>query len=315
LDQKIINGVNGLDHVIPLTIENIPSVRRWWRIPVFAAKLTVSFFKSLYYLYKHKPTAIISMGGYVTVPVCLAGTLLRIPIELHELNVEPGKALKFLAPLASTIKIVYPATAAHFPNYSCTHAAYPIRFTPHDTLLTKQEARIKLGLPDKPTLFILGGSQGSLFFNKLIHQWITSVYVYPGLQDRQTSSEGPAIDVRNFTIMHQVGSKETMDWSALYKQHNIEHIVFDFRKDLALLYQAADLIIARAGAGTLAEIIFFNKHAVVIPLEAATTLHQRYNALEMQRMHPALITVMSQKDIEHTPDILFKELNQKLIHL
>src|SRR5579859_4103993 len=107
LDQKILSAYTFLDHRIALSVENIPGKKKLWRLPIFAIKFINSFFKSLWFLYKLKPSVIISMGGYTTIPTCLAGLLLRIPLELHELNVEPGKAITFLAPAARTIGVTY----------------------------------------------------------------------------------------------------------------------------------------------------------------------------------------------------------------
>ena len=100
---------------IPLTLNNIP-YRNPLRVAQFAWHFTIAYLKSLYYLYKYKPQKVLSTGGYIALPVCLAAKFLRIPVELFELNVSPGKATKFLAPLAHTINICFKKSRRYFPQ-------------------------------------------------------------------------------------------------------------------------------------------------------------------------------------------------------
>jgi UDP-N-acetylglucosamine:LPS N-acetylglucosamine transferase len=93
-------------------------------------------------------------------------------------------------------------------------------------------------------------------------------------------------------IIHQTGSRDQTDWHALYKRNNIPAVVFDYRDAIAPCYVAADLIISRAGAGMLFEILFFEKPSIIIPLEATTTSHQIDNAYAMNTEHPTLFTVI-----------------------
>ena len=81
----------------------------------------------MWYLAHMRPERVVSMGGYVSIPVCIAAWLLRIPIELFELNVEPGKAIRFLAPLAHKITVCFPQTMEHLSGAEV--GSYPLRFT------------------------------------------------------------------------------------------------------------------------------------------------------------------------------------------
>lgn len=140
----------------------------------------------------------------------------------------------------------------------------------------------------KKTLFLLGGSQGSLQLNQWLKSFITRN--------------------RNFheklQIIHQTGHQTSFDWHSFYAQHNVPAFVFPFQKDVKPLYQLADLIMCRAGAGTLFEVKFFEKQCIVIPLVASTTSHQVDNARAMADMHPEFFTVLSQNDLKDKPSKL-----------
>ena len=254
--------------------------------------LARAFFTSIYYLHKLKPQKVISTGGLVSVPVCIAAKLLRIPIELHELNAVPGRATKFLAPLAQSIFVCFKKAQEFFPQKKCSIASYPIRYT-HKQSVSPQAARTKLKLgPHRKTIFILGGSQGSVFINNVIKQI---------LEDNDS--------MRNIIqVIHQTGSHDKTNWADLYQHYNIPAHVFPYANNLADCYTAADLIICRAGAGTLFEALFFNKPCIAIPLETKSTAHQLDNARTMTIEQPELFCVLRQRDIEAETGLLSKHI-------
>ena len=281
LDTHLAGNNNNIDHYVPLTLENVP-YSRLYQFPRFVWHGMRSCITSLYQLYTHKPSKIISMGGYISIPVCLAATLLRIPIELHELNAVPGKATKFLAPLATTIVVCFEQAINYFPAHKCRVAAYPHRFTKQDKQLTQADALQHIGFDNnKKTIFILGGSQGSVFINDVIKRWLAG---------------NP--DVHNtLQIIHQTGAQDTTNWHALYAGYGITAQVFTYHNDVHYYYAASDLIVCRAGAGTLWEIAFFGKRAITIPLETTTTDHQVDNARAIAQLYPELFTVLTQKEM------------------
>jgi len=246
-----------------------------------------SFVLSFFYLWKYKPTSIITTGGIVAIPTCIAGYILRIPITLYSLDAVPGKAIQFLTPLATSIITPFATSQKYFPTHKCSVAPYPIKY---DSIFDQKTALQKLQLPsNKRTIAILGGSQGSLFLNDCIKQWIN---------DSSFSAD-------TMNIIHQTGSLDSTDWQQLYASKNITAHVFSYHPDLALMYAAADLIICRAGAGTLFEIKFFNKPCIIIPLMTKTTTHQVDNARAMASEYPELFHTLAQSDVEKDPHILF----------
>lgn len=296
LDRNIIEHSSLPIRHVPLTIMNVPR-GRWYLLPLFLVQVFVSFCKSLLHLARHKPKQVVTTGGYIAIPVVLAARLLRIPVELQSLDAVPGKALQFLAPFAQAISIVFKNNTQFFPQHKCLPSLYPVRFTKNDLSVDPASARSQLGLAgDRFTLFIIGGSQGSHFLNKFTYDHIAPLNNQMPLQ-----------------IIHQTGAEHLIEVQKNYQTLNVPHTLFSYSDQLALCYQAADVVICRAGAGTLFEIAFFNKRCLVVPLESASTSHQKDNARAMSREYPELFTVFDQKAIQQHPEI-FRETIRTLIH-
>jgi UDP-N-acetylglucosamine--N-acetylmuramyl-(pentapeptide) pyrophosphoryl-undecaprenol N-acetylglucosamine transferase len=256
-----------------------------------------SFIISFFYLCKHRPEKIITTGGIVAIPTCIAGFILRIPIVIYSLDAAPGKAIKALTPLAQSIVTCFASAQHYFPAHKCSVAPYPIKYKSTDNKIDQHYAQESLGLsPNKKTILILGGSQGSLFLNECMKQWIAD----------------PSFDTDALQIIHQTGSTDSTDWQALYASHNTIAHVFSYYPDLALMYAAADLIVCRAGAGTLFEIKFFNKPCIIIPLSTNTTDHQVDNARAMANEYPELFCAIAQNDVEKDPNVLFTRISDIL---
>lgn len=257
----------------------------------------ISFIMSFFYLYKHRPEKIITTGGIVAIPTCVAGFILRIPIILYSLDAVPGKAIQFLTPLATSIITPFATSMHYFPAQKCSVEPYPIKYQNTDNIMDQHDAQKKLGLSvSKKTLLILGGSQGSLFLNNFIKQWI----------------QEPSFKTDAIQIIHQTGSLDDTDWPALYASKNITAHAFRYYPDLALMYAAADVIICRAGAGTLFEVKFFNKQCIIIPLTTNTTTHQVDNANAMAQEYPELFYTVAQNDIEKKPQLLYNLIINKM---
>ena len=284
-------------------LANNPAVT--WHIPLPLSTRAGSYIKTLFYafnsfiisfwhLWQQRPEHIITTGGIVAIPPCIAGFLLRIPITLYSLDAVPGKAIKMLTPLAHSIVTCFASAQHYFPAQKCSLEPYPIKYKTTDNYIDQKHAQKSLGLSsEKKTILVLGGSQGSLFLNECIKLWITD----------------PLFNTKNLQIIHQTGSADSTDWKTLYNSYNITAHVFGYYPDLALMYAAADLIICRAGAGTLFEVKFFNKQCIIIPLSTNTTDHQIDNARAMSADYPDLFEYILQDDIKSNPAILFDRLN------
>lgn len=278
LDHKIMEKHPLIHHYVPAIIEGIPYVQPWL-FPIFFWNISSYFFHSLYALWNLHPEKIISFGGLNSIPVCIAGKILGIPFDLYELNVEPGKSVQFLSYFTDTLYICFSQTAQYFTHKKCILTEYPVRFRQQDRIYNRQELLEQYNLQnDRKTVLILGGSQGSLFLNQAIKACV---------QSNDTLKN-------NIQIIHQIGIYDQDNYKKFYKEHAIPAIVFAYNERLQDFYNLADLIICRAGAGTLFEVAFFKKDCIIIPLETQLNNHQLQNAQAMQAMHPEYFSVVLQ---------------------
>lgn len=279
LDFSIMQKNPWIFSHVPLALENVPRgfSLKWLGYAWDVIRLSTKIFVELY---QKNPASVTTTGGYIAVPVTLIAWTLGVPVYLHELNVVPGSAAKFISRFSAKTIICFDEARDKFPRSAAIERGdYPIRFSEKDKM-TRDEACKKLGL-DLPKntkiLLVIGGSQGSRFINDLIPYAVTK---WP----------------RRLFILHQTGAGEVERVKELYKKAEVNARVFAFSDDMPALYQAADLVITRAGAGSLFELLFFNKRAIIIPLETLTTDHQLDNARAMARKYWQLFFVYRQSE-------------------
>lgn len=213
-------------------------------------RVGVGFLQALSLLKKLKPSLVFSKGGYVTVPVIAAAGLLKIPCFTHESDMDPGLATRINAKFALKIFVSAEETIKYFsPDYrsKCLVTGNPVR--PEILEGDADNARRILGFPPKenadakPLLLILGGSQGAMQINNLVHE----------CHDRLLT---------RWQVIHQTGP---------YESRKIAHK--DYRSftfigpEIGDFLAAADLVISRAGANTLWELSALSKPAILIPLD------------------------------------------------
>ncbi|HTM05648.1 MAG TPA: UDP-N-acetylglucosamine--N-acetylmuramyl-(pentapeptide) pyrophosphoryl-undecaprenol N-acetylglucosamine transferase [Patescibacteria group bacterium] len=288
LDKTIIaSNQIVVDMHKPIELMHLP--RTWYEYGSFIWHFCSSFFTALYVFFDTKPSCIISTGGIVALPICLAGYCLRIPIHLYELNATPGNAISKLAPLAHSVHCCFHGLDDYFPTTKVIHTQYPIRYQTQEITKNCSTARQALHLdPDKTTITILGGSQGSQFINQILDQ-ITSI---------------DTVYWRDIQFIHQTGHKQVAEVKKLYQQKNITAHVFDYSPNLSEVYAAADLVIGRAGAGTIFETAAFKKPCILIPLETCATDHQLLNAYSIVKQIPELFSLLRQDDLTTNPLLL-----------
>lgn len=210
--------------------------------------------QSLGILKKFRPQLVISVGGYVAVPVMLAATLLRMKRVILEPNVMPGLVNKITAPLAHLVVTTFEASDRHLPHHKIKRLGIPVRpEIMHATPIKKNNTTL--------TLLILGGSQGAHSINRAMMDAL------PFLKKATQA----------LSITHQTGKSDCKTVEAAYKKAGFQAEVTAFIDDMAGAYSRADLIISRAGAGTLAEIAVIGKASIMIPFPYAAG-HQIANA-------------------------------------
>jgi UDP-N-acetylglucosamine--N-acetylmuramyl-(pentapeptide) pyrophosphoryl-undecaprenol N-acetylglucosamine transferase len=289
LDTTVMRDTSDIEHH-SMHLKPVP-YRMWYKLPQFTYQLLSTFVKSIRIFLREKPKSVITTGSHLALPVCVAAWILRIPIELVALDIEPGRTLIALAPLATTISICFKEAQQYFPRKQCVVCPYPLSKTIHSLTETREELLEELGFDsDKKTILIVGGSQGSVSLNNAVK---TLLNAYPDA-------------ARTLQFIHQTGSSDATDWQSVYAAHGITAHAFAYNPKLVRYYIAADCIITRAGSGSLHEIMHLKKQCIIIPLITSTTHHQRANAHAMKERHPELVQVIEQ-------EALNKDTNQ-LMH-
>ena len=189
---------------------------------------------------------LVGVGGYVSLPAYIAARLARVPVVVHEANKLPGIANKVGARWACFVGITFPETVMR----GGTLVGMPMsRSITHPTV-TPAEARESFGLdPDRPTLLVSGGSQGAVSINTAVD----------GARD--------AILAAGVQILHVLGPKNFGDGDAVVRHASgARYVPVAFVSDMAVAYAAADLMLGRAGAGTVMETSVSGLPVIFVPL-------------------------------------------------
>lgn len=233
-------------------------------------KIPLGILQSFFYLFFLSPDLIFSKGGFGSIPGVLAGKLLFAPVFLHESDISPGMANKFLSNFALEIFVSFPKTE-YFPLKKMILVGNPIR----KELLegSKEEAKSFFKInSNKPVILILGGSQGAQIINDEILEVVSKL-------------------LENFEVIHQCGENNYTEVKAEAKvmignREDLENSyhLFPFLKEpeLRQAYAACDLIVSRAGSGSIFEIAATGKPSVLIPIAESAQNHQIKNAYAYQ---------------------------------
>lgn len=224
------------------------------------ARLALSVPQATAILMRNRPAAIFTTGGYVAIPLLLAAAPLRIPTILWEGNVIPGRSVRTIARLATTIAVSFPATCRALGG-SCYLTGTPIRDTRE---IDREAARARYDLgPDDRLLLIFGGSQAVRRFNAAVSEALPRL-------------------VKRVHVVHVTGDAgypgALGDRERLPSDLRERYRPYPFlRDDMLAALAAADLVVGRAGSSTLAEVTALGLPMVVVPYPHAAG-HQRANA-------------------------------------
>ncbi|MBI4359187.1 MAG: UDP-N-acetylglucosamine--N-acetylmuramyl-(pentapeptide) pyrophosphoryl-undecaprenol N-acetylglucosamine transferase [Candidatus Nealsonbacteria bacterium] len=246
-------------------------LRRYLTAKTFFENLVDIFFRvpwgilqSFFRLFFFAPDLIFSKGGYGSFPVVLAAFFLRIPIFLHESDVDPGLSNQILCRFSQKIFVSFPKTE-RFPLSKMILVGNPIRKEILAGSPSEAKELFKLA-GGKPVLLVLGGSQGAQRVNDLI------LAILPSL-------------LPDFEILHQIGEKNFLqvkaeaDVTVSGEMERFYHPFAFFREEeVKQAYAAADLVVGRAGAGVIFEIAAVGKPSILIPYPEAAQGHQLKNA-------------------------------------
>ncbi len=248
-----------------LPAERVPSAPFGWRPGVhlrFHLKQTQGLLFSLRFLRKNRPDAIIGFGGFTNAGVVMAARWLGIPVALHEANRVPGRAVRVLSRFAARLYLPPGVRLPGRRGVMIRHTGLPVRN--EISRLPRDEARARLGLdPAQKLLVVLGGSQGSGNLNQWAEQNLAAL-AHEGIQVYCVTGLGKGSE----------GVRELADKSGRVVRSWFEA----FSDRVGVLMSAADLVLSRAGAGTLAELVRCETPAVLIPYPHAADNHQWANA-------------------------------------
>ncbi len=253
--------------------------------------LAAGFFKSLWIVFKFKPKIILSAGGFVAVPVIWAGWVLRKPSLVHQEDLRPGLANKLTARFAKIITITFPDSQKYFPRAVLT--GNPVR---QEIFSGNKDRAAEIFKLEKnlPTLLVLGGGTGALSLNK------TVIEAAPRLLEfcQIIHATGGRFDDKTFTI------------SELLKAENLRYHAFDFLvAEFKDAYAAADLVVSRAGMGTLTELAALGKPTVLIPIPES---HQEDNAYYFKKQNAVVLWDERQLTPENFSAAIHDLINNKV---
>jgi UDP-N-acetylglucosamine--N-acetylmuramyl-(pentapeptide) pyrophosphoryl-undecaprenol N-acetylglucosamine transferase len=235
--------------------------RAWWRWPAAVASNLVGFAQALWVVATERPNVVLGTGGYVSGPIALATWLLGKPLLLQEQNSIPGMANRWLARIADEVHLSFVEARSYFQRKDHLKVSgNPVRA--HILSGDRDAALAEFGLtPGRPTIFVFGGSRGAHRINE------AALEAMRRLKDR--------VDVQ---FILQTGL-EDYDWAAkIVETERLPARVTPFLQRIHMAYAAADLVVSRSGAMTLAEIAVCGTPAILIPYPYAADDHQVVNA-------------------------------------
>jgi UDP-N-acetylglucosamine--N-acetylmuramyl-(pentapeptide) pyrophosphoryl-undecaprenol N-acetylglucosamine transferase len=213
------------------------------------------------------PHLVLGVGGYSAGPVVAAAWLKGIKTALQEQNILPGITNRWLSRITDRLYLSFPETRGIKTAAKALVTGNPVRHEFFDTVETGPLVRETKGKAAKPfTVLVAGGSQGAHAINLAMQ-----------------AAVGKLSHSKRFHFIHQTGTDDENRMKAAYAASRAGSTVKAFFKDMARQYQAADLIVCRAGATTVAEITALGKPVIFIPFPHAADDHQRLNAESLVR--------------------------------
>ena len=267
-------------HCIP--IRTPPTTGFAWRRFSFLVHYLASIVRTFFFMSRVRPKTLVSFGSYSSFPAVLAAWLWGVPVIVHEQNLVAGKANRLAAHFACTVATAFPQTVGGLPEDRMRRVGFPLRRALR-LAADRQTVKAK-SAGDKFTVLVLGGSQGAQVIND----------AFCGALSQLSAQEKKGIAVIHIAGMAQQSQVETR-----YAALGIDARVYAFFEQMELLYPEADVVIARAGAGTIFELAAFGIPAVLVPYPYAYA-HQMKNA-EWVRAKGAAILLAQ---LELTPERL-----------
>lgn len=266
----------------------------------FLTGLIVSFFRLL--PKKNRPNVIFLKGGYVCLPVGLVARIFRIPYVIHESDAVAGLANRILMKGAKKVAFGIPPTKEvleKHPNYIWTGIPVGIEFK---AVSQSKQRTLKKSFsfnPDKPLVVITGGSQGSQNLNEAIRTILPELLKF--------TSVGLVAGRKHYEDLIELKRYESWEKASLDSNFRM----WEFNTTMDELMGAADVVVSRAGATTIAELAALKKATILVPFEALPGGHQVKNAERLKLVEAA--AVIYDSEMNKDPNKLLEEIKH-LIH-
>ncbi|MDE6418728.1 MAG: undecaprenyldiphospho-muramoylpentapeptide beta-N-acetylglucosaminyltransferase [Duncaniella sp.] len=257
--------------------------RRPWRNFGVLWKLWKSMWKARRIVAEFKPDVAVGVGGYASGPVLKEAQRRGIPTLIQEQNSYPGVTNKLLAKKAKMICVAYDGTERFFPADKIVITGNPTRKELGDCTMTRREAKEQLGFnPDKPLVLSVGGSLGARTVNEAI------------------AASSDALAEADASLYWQTGRYGAEEF-AQRASTMLDTKATVFIKNMDVAYKAADLVVARAGAGTISELQNLGKACILIPSPNVAEDHQRHNAEALANVGAAVM-ILDREASEKLPE-------------
>ena len=283
VDQTAVKSAYGMD------VESLSMIGLAGNPLKFGCKFIRSTNSCRKLFFKKPPAAVLAMGGFTSLPPVIVGKIMRAKIFLHEANAVPGRAVRMLLSLADEVFVQFPDSLPRVLGGNVRATGLPVRSTMEP--VPKADARTVLGLADDlPVLLIMGGSQGAEAINRAVLGSLPYLAkLLPKIQ-----------------FIHLTGNRNTDPIRLAYDTLGLRAIVRPFLTEMEYALGAADLVISRAGASSLAEFSSMELPAILVPYPSAVDDHQRLNARTFVEMGAA--RCFHQKQL--TPSLLIQQLKE-----
>ncbi|MFH1866758.1 MAG: UDP-N-acetylglucosamine--N-acetylmuramyl-(pentapeptide) pyrophosphoryl-undecaprenol N-acetylglucosamine transferase [Patescibacteria group bacterium] len=253
-----------------------------WQNIIDLFRILAGFILSLYWLKRLKVQGVVAAGGFVSVPVGWAAWLWRIPLVIHQQDIEHSLSNRLLSWCANKITVASEESVKDFPKNKVSFIGNPIRSI-YQQQFKQDQVLSDLGLnPKRATILVVGGGTGADFINKLVAESWPSLLAFCQIILITGKNKNVKVEPSAGLVVKDLVTTE-----------------------LPALMQAVDLIVSRAGMGFISELAYLSKPSVIVPIPKS---HQEQNAAYLSKHQAAL--VMAQSDLN--PDYLVNQLKDLL---
>lgn len=231
--------------------------------------LLASFVQSSGIIFSFKPDIVLGLGSYASGAISLGAKLIGAKLIVHEQNVIPGLTNTILAKVADGVAVSFEETLKYFKPGKAVLTGNPVR----EQIELIGEPGEKGIWGDKLTVLVFGGSQGARSINKAVTEGLDFMLDLKG----------------KVRFVHQTGPGQEEQVSREYEKRGYEALVLPFIEDMARMYSQADIVLCRAGATTVAELMAAGRPAILIPYPYAANNHQLENAVALSSQGAAVI--------------------------